>query len=91
MPAFYTLAEQKLLPENYLLIGNGRGDVSHEDSGSTCTTRSPSSAPRRTRPTGSEFSARVRFAGGGFTVDDPGEPARRRSPRRAPSWARKPS
>ena len=31
IPAFFTLAQQKLLPDNYLLIGNGRGDVSHEE------------------------------------------------------------
>src|SRR4029077_18859152 len=31
IPAFYSLAQEKLLPEDYLLIGNGRGDLSHED------------------------------------------------------------
>ena len=31
LPAFYTLATEGLLPERWILIGNGRGDVSHEE------------------------------------------------------------
>jgi len=31
LPAFYQLAQHGLMPESWLLIGNGRGDVSHED------------------------------------------------------------
>ena len=31
LPAFYQLAQHGLMPERWLLIGNGRGDVSHED------------------------------------------------------------
>ena len=31
LPAFYDLARRDLLPERWRLIGNGRGDVSHED------------------------------------------------------------
>ena len=31
IPAFYTLFLQKLLPGDFVLVGNGRGDVSHED------------------------------------------------------------
>ena len=31
IPAFFTLAQEELLPEDYMLVGNGRGDVSHED------------------------------------------------------------
>ena len=31
LPAFYTLAIEGLLPKDWLLVGNGRGDVSHED------------------------------------------------------------
>ena len=31
LPAFYTLAIEGLLPDEWLLVGNGRGDVSHED------------------------------------------------------------
>ena len=31
LPAFYRLAIAGLLPEDWRLVGNGRGDVSHED------------------------------------------------------------
>ena len=31
LPAFYRLAQEGLLPKQWLLVGNGRGDVAHED------------------------------------------------------------
>ena len=31
LPAFFRLAQAGLLPEDWRLVGNGRGDVSHED------------------------------------------------------------
>ncbi|MGH3234964.1 MAG: hypothetical protein ACRDOH_17280, partial [Streptosporangiaceae bacterium] len=31
LPAFYRLALDGLLPRQWLLVGNGRGDVAHED------------------------------------------------------------
>jgi glucose-6-phosphate 1-dehydrogenase len=31
LPAFYRLAREGLLPGQWLLVGNGRGDVAHED------------------------------------------------------------
>ena len=31
LPAFYTLALEELLPDDWILVGDGRGDVSHED------------------------------------------------------------
>ena len=31
LPAFYRLAHEGLLPAQWLLVGNGRGDVAHED------------------------------------------------------------
>src|SRR5580693_7448003 len=31
LPAFYQLALEGLLPEQWLLVGNGRGDIAHED------------------------------------------------------------
>ena len=31
LPAFYRLAQEGLLPRQWLLVGNGRGDVAHED------------------------------------------------------------
>jgi hypothetical protein len=31
LPAFYTMAVEGLLPADWLLVGNGRGDLAHED------------------------------------------------------------
>ena len=31
LPAFYRLALEDLLPRQWLLVGNGRGDLAHED------------------------------------------------------------
>ena len=31
LPAFYKLAIEGLLPRDWLLVGNGRGNVAHED------------------------------------------------------------
>ena len=31
LPAFYQLAQHGLMPESWLLVGNGRGDIAHED------------------------------------------------------------
>ena len=31
LPAFYRLATEGLLPQQWRLVGNGRGDVAHED------------------------------------------------------------
>lgn len=31
LPAFYRLAKEDLLPEQWMLVGNGRGDLSHYD------------------------------------------------------------
>ena len=72
IPAFYTLFLQKLLPNDFVLIGNGRGDVSHEDfRGHVHDVLTEFG----TKPEGKdweEFADRLRFAGGGFDSDDPG-------------------
>jgi len=72
IPAFYTLFLQKLLPGDFVLIGNGRGDVSHEDfRGHVHDVLTEFG----TEPEGKdwqEFSNRIRFAGGGFDSNDPG-------------------
>ena len=31
LPAFYRLARERLLPAQWALVGNGRGDLAHED------------------------------------------------------------
>ena len=72
LPAFYTLAVENLLPEDWVLVGNGRGEKSHEDFRShvhdvlTESGSAPEQGPWR------EFAERLHFAGGGFDSDDPG-------------------
>ena len=73
LPAFYTLAEQHLMPENYLLIGTGRGQVSDEQFAQHIHDALTEFATAPQPDEWARFSSRVRFAGGGFTVDDPGE------------------
>ena len=72
IPAFYTLFLQKLLPSDFVLVGNGRGDVSHEDfRGHVHDVLTEFG----TKPEGKdweEFADRLRFAGGGFDSDNPG-------------------
>jgi len=72
IPAFFTLAQQKLLPENYMLIGNGRGDVSHDDFRKHVHDVLRAFGPAPDQGPWDDFSSRLRFAGGGFDVDDPG-------------------
>lgn len=73
LPAFYTLAEQKLMPEDYLLIGTGRGQKTDEQFAQHIHDALTEFATAPDPDEWARFSARVRFAGGGFTVDDPGE------------------
>jgi glucose-6-phosphate 1-dehydrogenase len=72
IPAFYTLASAGLLPAKWLLVGNGRGDVAHEDFRAhvheVLTQFGPDPAGRAWE----QFSKRLLFAGGGFDSDDPG-------------------
>ena len=72
LPAFYTLAIENLLPENWLLVGNGRGTVEHEDFRAyvhhVLTEFGPAPDMGRWR----DFADRLLFAGGGFTSDDSG-------------------
>jgi glucose-6-phosphate 1-dehydrogenase len=72
IPAFFTLAQQKLLPDNYLLIGNGRGDVSHEEFRKHVHDALRAFGPHPDAGPWDDFSSRLRFAGGGFSTDDPG-------------------
>ncbi|MEO6125191.1 MAG: glucose-6-phosphate dehydrogenase [Ilumatobacteraceae bacterium] len=72
IPAFYTLALQGLMPEQWLLVGNGRGDVAHEDFRQHVHDVLTEFG---TKPEGADweqFSKRLLFAGGGFDSDDPG-------------------
>jgi glucose-6-phosphate 1-dehydrogenase len=72
LPAFYRLSLEGLLPRQWLLVGNGRGDVAHEDFRKhvhdVLTEFGPNPEPADWKP----FAERLWFAGGGFTTDSPG-------------------
>ncbi len=73
LPAFYQLAQHGLMPESWVLIGNGRGDVSHEDfKGDVRKALDEFGGMTVEESTWDEFASRLRFAGGGFDQDDPG-------------------
>ena len=72
LPAFYKLALEGLLPKQWLLVGNGRGDLAHEDFRKHVHDALTQFGPK---PEGAEwdsFSQRLWFAGGGFTSESPG-------------------
>jgi glucose-6-phosphate 1-dehydrogenase len=72
LPAFYQLAHQGLLPRQWRLVGNGRGDVAHEDFRAhfhdVLTEFDTEPDPKEW----DAFAQQVFFAGGGFSTDDPG-------------------
>jgi glucose-6-phosphate 1-dehydrogenase len=72
LPAFYELARQRLLPDQWLLVGNGRGDVSHEDFSGRVRASLEEFGPKPEPDVWDDFSRRLRFAGGGFDKSDPG-------------------
>src|SRR4051812_7291857 len=72
LPAFYTLAIEDLLPKDWILVGNGRGDVSHEDFRAHVHDVLTEFGPAPDTGPWEQFSERLRFAGGGFNSDDPG-------------------
>jgi glucose-6-phosphate 1-dehydrogenase len=72
LPAFFTLAQKGLLPDDWRLIGNGRGDVAHEDFRGHVHDVLEEFGPKPEDGPWEEFSKRLLFAGGGFNSDDPG-------------------
>src|SRR3954462_13455141 len=72
LPAFYRLATEGLLPQDWLLIGNGRGDVSHLDFRDYVHGVLAAAGESLARDTWPEFRDRLHFAGGGFDTSDPG-------------------
>jgi glucose-6-phosphate 1-dehydrogenase len=68
LPAFWTLANEGLLPSDWILVGNGRGDVSHENF--RAHVREVVGSPQK--GAWDDFAKRLRFAGGGFDSDSPG-------------------
>jgi glucose-6-phosphate 1-dehydrogenase len=72
IPAFYELAQQKLLPDSWRLVGNGRGDVSHEDFRDRVHDSLTEFGDGVDEKLWADFSANLLFAGGGFEASDPG-------------------
>jgi glucose-6-phosphate 1-dehydrogenase len=72
LPAFFELAQRGLLPEEWRLVGNGRGDVSHEDFAGRVHDALTEFGPSPDDGPWEEFRTRLRFAGGGFQSEDPG-------------------
>ena len=72
LPAFYRLWQHGLLPERWLLVGNGRGDVSHTDFRDLVRQALAEFGPDAEDNTWDDFADWLRFAGGGFEKADPG-------------------
>jgi glucose-6-phosphate 1-dehydrogenase len=72
LPAFYRLAIAGLLPEDWRLVGNGRGDVSHENFAERVRQSLEEFGPKPSEGPWDEVRSRLRFAGGGFDSSDPG-------------------
>lgn len=72
LPAFYELAIAGLLPPDWRLVGNGRGDVSHAEFVDLVHAALTEFGPHPDDGPWAEFRERLRLAGGGFTTEDPG-------------------
>jgi glucose-6-phosphate 1-dehydrogenase len=72
LPAFYTLAIEGLLPSDWVLVGNGRGDVAHEQFQQHVHDVLTEFGPHPDKGPWKQFSERLMFAGGGFNTDSPG-------------------
>jgi glucose-6-phosphate 1-dehydrogenase len=72
LPAFYRLALEGLLPKQWLLVGNGRGEVAREDFRAHFHDALTQFGPQPKPADWDSFSQRVFFAGGGFNTDSPG-------------------
>jgi len=72
LPAFYRLAHEGLLPGQWVLVGNGRGDVAHEDFRARVRDTVTGSGTEPEPAEWDAFAKRVFFAGGGFSADSPG-------------------
>ncbi len=72
LPAFYQLFLEGLLPKQWLLVGNGRGDVAHEDFRAHVRNALKEFGPKPEKDDWKTFSERLFFAGGGFNSDSPG-------------------
>ncbi|MBA3528990.1 MAG: glucose-6-phosphate dehydrogenase, partial [Propionibacteriaceae bacterium] len=72
LPALYELFTRGLLPDRWKLVGNGRGDVAHEDFHAHIHDSLEEFADTPEPEAWKKFSGNVLFAGGGFQDEDPG-------------------
>lgn len=72
LPSFYQLHVEGLLPEKWLLVGNGRHDTPVDEFREHVRDALKEFGPDLEDKVWDDFSKRIRFAGNGFTVDDPG-------------------
>ena len=72
LPAFYQLAGQRLLPPQWLLVGNGRGEVTNENFRAHVHDALTEFGSKPEGQDWDSFAQRVLFAGGGFSSDSPG-------------------
>ena len=72
LPALFRLAQAGLLPEDWRLVGNGRGESSQEDFQERVRTSLEEFGPKPSDGPWDDFCAKMRFAGGGFDASDPG-------------------
>jgi glucose-6-phosphate 1-dehydrogenase len=72
LPAFYRLAAEGMLPQRWLLVGNGRGDVGDAEFRAHVRDALTEFGPGVDEHDWQRFAQRVRFAGLGFTPADPG-------------------
>ncbi|NAZ82591.1 glucose-6-phosphate dehydrogenase [Kineococcus sp. R8] len=72
LPAFFELARQGLLPEQWRLVGSSRGQLTHEEFRGHVREALEEFGPQPGDGPWDDFSARLLFAGGGFASSDPG-------------------
>jgi glucose-6-phosphate 1-dehydrogenase len=72
LPAWYRLAREGLLPRQWRLVGNGRGDVTDERFRAHVHGALTEFGPKPDPRDWNAFAERVFFAGGGFSAGDPG-------------------
>jgi glucose-6-phosphate 1-dehydrogenase len=72
LPGFYRLACEGLVPDQWLLVGDGRGDISHEQFRAHVRDALTEFGPKPVPAQWDAFAERVFFAGGGFSTGNPG-------------------
>ena len=76
LPAFYRLAIAGLLPEDWRMIAEGRGEVTDEEFQEEVTKALEEFGPRPSEGPWEEVRHRLLFAGGGFRAGRPRKPSR---------------